>query len=290
MQKKILLTTLAAIAALGATNAANADYSTPDQYGVVSSVFNPAYRPMQHDWALQTGASFRTGSNEAGTSMTKFGSGDFEVDDFSIKYGILDELFVSVDVYANTFGVNPYTGAFAIGGFANPEIGVNWQIFRPAKSFALDLIGKYGAAWTKYAGTNERIGMNNLQAGARIYGDEGRFQWALQGLAQMAFANDNTDWLTDSSTLWNALIKAEVEFEFMQRAGIKLEGNYNIYNLNSGSGEHTLQTWNVLGGIIYDIMPHAAVMPYVSYNLKSEHNGSLPNNYWQLGAKFGVQF
>lgn len=289
MCKKMLLTTLIGVAAIGATaTAANADYSTPDQYGVVSSVFNPAYRPMQNDWALQAGVNFQTGMTKNGENMTNFSSGDFQVGDVKIAYGVLDELYVSFDVYQNTFGINPYTGTFMIGAFANPELGINWQVFRPAKSFALDLIGKYGIAWTIDEVTRDRIGMNNVQAGARIYGDEGKFQWAVQGLAQLAFTPEGMDdW-------WNILGKAELEFEIVDKVGLKAEYNLNSYNISKSDNIPIIYDQSLLFGVIVDVQPGvAAVQPYVEYHFPTTSDSSasaLTNNFWQIGAKFGVQF
>ena len=291
MNKKLLLTALITAVAVGATaGSADAGYSTPDKYGVVSSVFNPAYRPLQDDWALQTGFAFRTGRDADETNMNSFSSGDFMVDDFRVAYGIMDELYVSIDVHSNTFELSPYTDHFIIGGFANPELGVNWQIMRPAKSFALDVIGKYGAAWTKYAGTDIRIGMNNLQAGFRIYGDEGRFQWAAQSLAQMAWT---PEFITESDTMWNLLSRVELEFEIVEKVGLRGEFNFNVYDLGENLGESAFYDMYAQLGLVVDVMPGvAAIQPYVGYHPKTAVTGSpnLPNNYWQIGAKFGVQF
>lgn len=287
--KKILLTSLVCAAAFGA-GAANAAYDA-DDYNVKRSVFNPTFRPGEGDWAFQGGVMFRTGPNSTGTNQSNFESGDFQVDDVKIAFGVLDELYVSFDVYADTFEVNPYTGAFNIGAFANPEVGVNWQIFRPAKSFALDLIGKYGLAWTKDAATNQRIGMNNLQAGARIYGDEGKFQWGGQALLQMAFLPDNSLYTKDE--MWNLLMRAEIEFEIVEKVGLRGEFNYNMYNMNNKSGEAVIYDRYVQLGAIWDLQPGAAVQPYVAYHIataNSENSSTLPNDYWQVGAKFGLQF
>ena len=285
--KKMLLTTLITAAAFGAT-AANATYSHPDKYGVVSSVFNPAYRPLHNDWALQTGFNFQTGLDKDGNNMTNFSSGDFQVGDLKVAYGILDELYVSIDVYANTFEINPYSGSFIIGSFANPEIGINWQIMRPAKSFALDLIGKYGAAWTKDAFTNDRIGLNNFQGGFRMYGDEGKFQWAAQGLLQFAYTPEGmADW-------WNLLAKVEGEFEIVEKIGLRGEYNFNTYNLSSSNSIPVIFDQSVSLGLVCDMMPGvAAIQPYVAYHFattNSDNSSTLPNNFWQIGAKFGVQF
>ncbi|MCL2748775.1 MAG: hypothetical protein FWE50_01740 [Alphaproteobacteria bacterium] len=289
MSKKLLLTTLVSVAAIGATaTAADANYSTPDKYGVVSSVFNPAYRPLQNDWALQAGVNFQTGMNESGSDMTRFQSGDFQVGDVKIAYGILDELFVSFDVYQQTFEINPYTGTFMVGAFANPELGINWQIFRPAKSFALDVIGKYGIAWTRDAVTGDRIGMNNVQAGARIYGDEGKFQWAVQGLAQLAMTPEGmSDW-------WNLLARAEFEYEIVEKVGLKAEYNFNTYNMSKSNSIPVIYDQILSLGAVIDVQPGvAAIQPYVAYHFPTTGSGGMPsmsNNFWQIGAKFGIQF
>jgi len=288
MNKKLLLTALISVGAIGAVSSANADYSTPDKYGVVSSVFNPAYRPLQNDWALQAGVNFQTGMNESGSNMTDFRSGDFQVGDVKIAYGILDELFVSFDVYQNTFEVNPYTGSFIIGAFANPELGINWQIFRPAKSFALDLVGKYDMAWTKDAVTGDRIGMNNVQAGVRMYGDEGRFQWAVQGLGQLAMTPEGmSDW-------WNLLARAEVEFEIVKSVGLKAQYDFNTYNMSKSNSIPVIYDQILTLGAVIDVQPGVAtIQPYVAYHFPTTGSGgmsSMTNNFWQIGAKFGVQF
>jgi hypothetical protein len=285
--KKIILSTLIGAIALGA-GAANADYSTPDKYNVVQSVFNPTYRPLKNDWALQAGFAFQTGANSTGSDMTHFPSGDFTVGDVKVAYGILDNLYVSFDVYRDTFEVNPYTSNFIVGSFANPELGINWQIFRPSKSFALDVIGKYGIAWTKDAVTDERIGMNNLQAGARIYGDEGMFQWGLQSLVQYVYTPEGV------SDMWNLLSRAEAEFEIVERVGLKGQFDYNVYNMNEGDSAPIIYDRVLALGVIFDVQPGvAAIQPYVSYHFQtanSANSSTLPNNFWQIGAKFGVQF
>lgn len=288
-KKKIALATLAGAIMLG-TGAANAAYQ-PDDYGIFRSVFNPTFRTMQNEWAVQAGFAFQTGSNKTGSNQISIAGGDFDVGDVKVAYGVLDELYVSIDVYRNTFEVNPFTGSFMIGSFANPEIGINWQIMRPAKSFALDLIGKYGLAWTIDQPTGQRIGMNNLQAGLRIYGDEGKFQWAAQALGQWVSIPDSAAF-TDNS-MWNLLMKAEIEFEIIKTVALKAEGNYNIYNLAKDTGEAMIYDRNALLGVVVDVSPGAAIMPYVSYHFQtanSEDSDTLPNNFWQIGAKFGMQF
>ena len=280
---KILLTSLLVIGTVASAQASGFRYyQGKDWNHIPESTFNPTFRPTAQTWALQTGAAFRTG--QASDSQDSLSRGGFVIDELSIKYGILDHLFVSFEMNNEDF--------LSGGMMASPEFGVNWQVIRPAKSFALDIIGKYGMSLNNDAteGTN---GTNNLQAGARIYGDEGRFQWAAQALAQMAFTNEYTDFITDDSLLWNVLFRAEVEFEFINQLGLKVEGNYNIYNLDKSSGEEMLYDRNVLVGLIYDIVPHAAIMPYVAYHFQtanSENSDTMPNNFWQVGAKFGVQF
>jgi hypothetical protein len=257
-------------------------YQGKDWNHIPESAFNPTFRPTAQTWALTTGAAFRTG--QASDSQDSFSQGNFIIDELSVKYGILDHLFVSFEMNQDPF--------LSGGMMASPEFGINWQVMRPAKSFALDIIGKYGMSLNDTSSVAP-TGTNNLQAGARIYGDEGRFQWAAQALAQMAFANDNTDFITDSSLMWNVLMRAELEFEFINELGIKVEGNYNIYNLDKNSGEAMWYDRNLLVGLIYDIVPHAAVMPYVSYHFKtahSENSDTLADNFWQFGARFGVQF
>ncbi|MCL2629444.1 MAG: hypothetical protein FWD33_02015 [Alphaproteobacteria bacterium] len=289
MSKKIIISALAAVAAISAGSAAAAP--SVDKYNVSQSVFNPTYRPAQGDWGVQAGFNFQTGSNDDFSSQTKFSTGEFQVGDFRAVYGIMDELFVSLDVYSNTF--NPYVGNFYNGKFANPEIGLNWQIVRPAKSFAVDLIGKYGAAWTRDAVTNDRIGMNNLQAGLRIYGDEGMFQWGAQSLAQLGFRPAGV--ISDSDRMWNLLSRVEAEFEIVKKVGLRGEFNFNVYNLDRNSGELTFYDMNTTLGLIYDLAPGAAIQPYVAYHLRTSHSGGiggapLPNDFWQFGAKVGVQF
>ncbi|MCL2538592.1 MAG: hypothetical protein FWF34_01025 [Alphaproteobacteria bacterium] len=292
MFKKIALTSLVAVTMAGAANASSFQYSDgPDWNRIAQSVFNPAYRPVQNKWAVMGGINFQTGSNAAQTNETRWQAGDFQVGDVSIRYGILDQLFVSVEVANNDgFGLNSYTGA--VGQFANPEIGVNWQMWRPAKSFAIDLIGKYGIAWTKDALTEQRIGENNLQAGLRVYGDEGRFQWAAQGISQWAFLQSGSMFEHDS--LWNALFKLELEYEVVQKVGLKFEGNYNIYNADKSSGIPIIYDRGVQFGVIFDVAPGvAALQPYVAYHFQtanSENSQTANNDFWQVGLKFGVQF
>ncbi|MCL1902366.1 MAG: hypothetical protein FWG18_01915 [Alphaproteobacteria bacterium] len=104
--KKIILSTVLGVAVIGVT-AAEANYSTPDKYGVVTSVFNPAYRPLENDWAIQSGFAFRTGANEGGNNMTDFRSGDVIVDNFKGAYGIMDNLYVSVMFITTTYISTP---------------------------------------------------------------------------------------------------------------------------------------------------------------------------------------
>ncbi|MCL1785735.1 MAG: hypothetical protein FWG39_01105 [Alphaproteobacteria bacterium] len=281
--KKILLTSALCLGVFASASAAEFKYyEGKDWNEITESTFNPTFRPTMGMWALTTGAAFQTG--QAGDSQDSFSRGGFIINELSVKYGVMDELYVSFEMNNNDF--------LSGGMMASPEIGINWQVMRPAKSVALDVIGKYGLAWNNNS-TVAPDGTNNLQAGLRVYGDEGRFQWAGQALAQMAFANEQTDFITDSSTMWNVLMKAELEFEIMNELGLKLEGNYNIYNLAKNSDEAMLYDRNLMFGVIYDVVPHAAIMPYVGYHFQtanSENNDTMANNFWQFGAKFGVQF
>ncbi|MDR1207187.1 MAG: hypothetical protein LBK26_02125 [Rickettsiales bacterium] len=283
--KKIILATLIGAIALGTANASPND---ADQYGVRTSVFNPIYRPLQNDWALQAGFAFQTGAHQGNGGQTDIASGDFTVGDVKVAYGVMDNLYVSFDVYKDTFEINPYFSNFIIGQFANPELGINWQIFRPSKSFALDLIGKYGIAWTKDATTDQRIGMNNLQAGLHIYGDEGMFQWGVQSLAQYAFTPEGM------AGMWNLLSRAEAEFEIVDRVGLKGQFDYNVYNMNEGDSAPVIYDRVLALGVVWDVSPAvAAIQPYVSYHFQtanSADSSTLPNNFWQIGAKFGIQF
>ena len=257
-------------------------YQGTDWNHVPMSVFNPAFRPTAGMFTVTGGASFMTGPTSTENGHDSFKRGQFGVDEFSVSYGIMDQLFVWVSVDDRApFGPQ--------GRMSNLEAGVNWQVIRPAKSFALDIIGKVGPTWTvDLSGAN--YGMNNLQLGARIYGDEGRFQWALTGLGQMAFANSNADFLTDDSLLWGALFKAEMEFEFTNCTGIKLEGTYNMLNVNSSSGERRLHQGSVLLGLVHNVKPRMAIMPYVAYDFASYHGSQLNDNAWRFGAKVGVKF
>ena len=51
--RKIILPTLIGAFVLG-IGSANAATSFIDQYGVATSVFNPVYRSMQNNWAVQS--------------------------------------------------------------------------------------------------------------------------------------------------------------------------------------------------------------------------------------------
>ncbi|MDR1691505.1 MAG: hypothetical protein LBR35_01550, partial [Rickettsiales bacterium] len=281
--KKVLLTSLMAVCVASAANAAVND---ADEYGVRSSVFNPAYRPLKGDVATQFGVMYQTGENKDATSGTDFSSGDVKVGDVRIAYGILDDLYVSLDV-SNDTSFGPFSPS---GSFANPEIGINWQVMRPAKSFALDLIAKYGIAWTEDALTKERIGMNNVQAGVRIYGDEGMFQWAAHAMGQAVFLPDNNEF-SDNGTMWDVLMGVEAEFEIVNTVGLKAEFNYNIYNLNKKSGESMYYDPSVALGLIIDVTPAiAAIQPYVAYHFETTASGDEPNlgnDYFQVGVKFG---
>lgn len=285
--KKILMATLMTVFAVGA---ASASYNDADKYGVRSSVFNPAYRPLQGDWSGQFGAMFQTGDNESQSNSANFKGGDFQVGDVKLAYGILDNLYVSLDVANSATMVAPFS---TYGLMANPELGINWQIMRPAKSFALDVFAKYGFALTKDQVTDERLGMNNVQAGLRVYGDEGMFQWAAHAAAQWVFLPDNNGF-SDNDNMWDLLMGVEAEFEFVKHFGVKAEFNYNIYNLNKKSGESIYYDPFVSLGLIFDVTPAvAAIQPYVAYHFETTASGSNPdlaNNYWQIGAKFGMQF
>ncbi|MCL1902367.1 MAG: hypothetical protein FWG18_01920 [Alphaproteobacteria bacterium] len=174
------------------------------------------------------------------------------------------------------------------GAFANPEVGINWQVFRPSKSFALDLIAKYGIAWTKEAATDTRLGNNNVQAGFRMYGDEGRFQWAVQALGQWVLMEDGFD------DMWNILARAEVEFEIVEKVGLNLSGNYNFINLSEDNGAPVIYDRSAALGVVIDVQPGvAAIQPYMAYHFQTangDDSTTLNNNFWQFGVKFGVQF
>lgn len=285
--KKILMATLMAVFAVGA---ANAEYADADQYSVRASVFNPAYRPMQGNWSGQFGVMFQTGETSNGDSDTSFKGGDFYVGDVKLAYGFLDDLYVSFDVANTTTTVTPFTPT---GAMANPELGINWQIMRPVKSIGLDLFAKYGFAWTKDQITDVRLGMNNAQAGLHAYGDEGMFQWGFRAAGQWVDLPTGNSFSTNSN-MWNMLMGAEVEFEFVNEIGLKAEFNYNMYNMNKNAGESRYDDMFASLGLIFDITPAiAAIQPYVAYHFETSASGSNPdlaNDYWQIGAKFGMQF
>ncbi len=281
MKTKLIVSALACVCVLGTAQAA----PSVDDYNVIQSVFNPTYRPNAGDWGISAGINFQTGTNSDASDQTDFGSGETQVGDVRVVFGMLDNLYLSLEAYGSN------TSPFTTGGFANPEVGLNWQLFRAAKSFGLDLVAKYGFALTKDAVTDERIGMNNAQAGLRIYGDEGSFQWAIQSLAQLVF--DPT--IASQSEMWDLLSRAELEFEIVDQVGIRGEFNYNVYNLNREENEARYTDMNASLGVVCHVSPGAAVQPYVAYHFETDVSGGdidgdIPNNYWQIGAKFGVQF
>ncbi|MCL2369580.1 MAG: hypothetical protein FWC83_02795, partial [Alphaproteobacteria bacterium] len=229
-----------------------------------------------NQWAITAGAAFASGAGDM------FEYGDFRLEEFSVKYGITDRLFVSVSVDERSpFGIE--------GRHSNLELGVNWQVWRPAKSFAMDLIAKYGPTWNVSETTGFNNGMNNFQLGTRLYGDEGRFQWALTGMAQLALANENAELIVgNDSRMWGGLFKAEMEFEFTNCTGIKLEGTFNMYGIGAG-GSHLYES-SVLVGLVHNVKPNFALMPFVARDMTSRHGGDLDNQAWRFGAQVGVQF
>lgn len=272
--KKLALTSILALFAVSAANA---------------GTFDSTYRVKAGDFNGQFGAAFTTGANKNGDELTDFTAGDFGVTGVKLAYGISDSFALTFDVssvatsYLTTVGL---TGT-------NPEIGINWQLVN-TPSFGLDLIAKYGMALTEIAGTDTRIGMNNLQAGAHLYGAADALQWGATALAQYTFVPDTVG---DGDAI-NLLLQAEVMYAMNANWDLKAEVMYNMYNLNNGLNDAVdfiIYDRSVAFGPVYNFSETAAVMPYLSYHFQTvqEYDSTdveSNDNFWQVGAKFSVQF
>ena len=254
--KRIILTSLIAF---GATQAMAAP-----------GVFDPTFRAKQGVVAAQFGIAYQSGYTKDYSSMTDLTAGDVKVGDVKLAYGIADNLAVTLDTYAS-------------GVYANPELGLNYQIMN-TKPLGVDIVGKWGIALTENAATGERIGNNNLQAGLHLYGQEGQFQWGAWGLAQYVF--------DDMGDFWNVLVTLEAQYQLDSMWAIKGTFNYDFLAINEDIVGYDR---SLALGLVYTISKSAAVQPYLAYHFSDTLSGNgytvhLPNNYWQIGAKFGVQF
>jgi len=271
-----------------------------------AGMFDPTYRPKAGDFMGQFGVNYTTGFDKDFENGTNFTSGSFNVGDVKLAYGVLDNMYVSLEVFKDPF--NPLSSeaapiAAVLGGtpaslmftnFANPELGINWQVFG-SKAFSIDVIGKYGMALTSMdiGGEDLRIGMNNFQAGARIYGEAGQFQWAVQALGQYVLLQDLIADELEIDAFTNLLLQAEAQHAFNANYAIKGGVNYDVIKF---SGEDLyIYNRSVTIGMPYNFSETSSMMPYLSYHFKSvmTYDGDdrkLFDNYFQIGTKFAVRF
>jgi hypothetical protein len=257
--KKIALTSLLAVFAVSAADA---------------SVFDPIYRAKAGQWAGQFGVAFTSGANEDGDGRTDLTAGDFNVSDVKIAYGVSDVFALTFE----TYGANSSSQVFA-----NPEIGLNYRLLND-QAFGLDIVAKYGIALTETAVSGTRIGNNNLQAGVRVFGEMDKLQWGARLSAQYVFE--------EPDDYWNMLAGVEAQYSFNNTSAVKAELSYDVLAISEDiySYDRSLSL-----GYVHNFSETAAVQPYVAYHFQrvltdGDNELDLPNNYWQIGAKFGVQF
>ncbi|MCL2748977.1 MAG: hypothetical protein FWE50_02780 [Alphaproteobacteria bacterium] len=280
--KKIALTSLIALFAASAASA---------------GVFDPTYRVKEGDIFGGFGINYTTGFNKTGSSMTDWTAGDWDVDDVNLAYGITDKFALTLDVTRGSLAFNPVSGIVSHGfaymdvmaGTTNPELGINWRALG-GESFNLDVIAKYGFAWTRenMSGNHTRIGMNNVTAGVKLSGTVDKFQWGATALLNYMWI---PGWLMNDN-LVNLYMQAEAQYAITAKWAARAELNYDIYNLTKEAGpDYLIFDRSVALGAVYAISDTAAVQPYVSYHFGTKSDGSsFFDRFWQIGAKFGVQF
>ena len=251
--KKVILAFGAIFCAFGVdyANAARLDVSRLTQSGEFSATF---------------GAAFKSGENKDGTSQT------------DITAGRVHELVLDLDY---TF-LDDWTISFSTDNdYADSQVGIKWK-WLTGDSFKLDLMADYGIAWTKNARTDNRIGANNIDFGARIHGVAWRdFQWALKVMSQVVFASPDD--------FWNINLNTEAMYYFRSDMATKVELEYNFRQI----AQPTQYDRAAEFGIVYNMSGTASVHPYIKYHFKTENadnDNSAPDDWWKFGVEFSVEF
>ena len=257
--KKITITSLAAMFVVAGSASASPLFHR--------GMFDISYRPGAENFFAASGVTFVTGETENAGSMTDIASGETHQVPLKGMYGFTDMFAVTLDMG------NEY---------ASPELGINWRVLNDA-SFSIEVLASYGIAWTEEAvAPNTRIGDNNLKAGARIFGLAGNFQWGANVWAQYVFVD------TDDFLNLNMLFQGQ--YNFSQTYALYAELGYDIQQISEDTNFYD-RYLNV--GYVYNISKTAALMPFVGYHFataNSDNSNTMPDNYWQLGAKFAVEF
>ena len=267
--KKIMTTSLLAMCAVMGTAGAS-----PLWHG---GTFDIGYRPTAGNFFADTGAAFQTGMTEDGGSMTDFASGETGQMSLDMMYGITDMFAVTFDI-GNRRDIGGGLGL----AIASPNVGLNWRVLNDS-DISIELLAKYGLAWTTEAvAPNDRIGQNNIQAGGRIFGLVGHFQWGFDALLQYVFVEP------DDMMNLNMLVQGQYNFD--KSLALYTEFGYDIVGIDQ---DIMLYDRYLNVGCIYNITSTAAVQPYVGYHFasaNSDNSNTAPDNYWQIGGKFAVQF